>query len=145
MKIPKIVSWALAPCLVVILAVGVAQANLNIGTNFTGQTMLDAPALNIDPITGGGYRFIPPDTDGAVGPNHIVELINGAYAVYNKSGTGKPAPVTSLGLDAFWKAAGVTPSGSFPTTFDPRVVYDPVETVGMLRRWIPAAVPVPAL
>jgi hypothetical protein len=87
--------------------------------------MLDAPALNPP-----GYRFIPPDTDGAVGPNHVVELINGAYAVYNKSG----GFVASLGLDAFWAAANVTPSGAFPTTFDPRVVYDPGT-----KRWFASA------
>ena len=37
-------------------------------------------------------------------------------------------------MDAFWAAAGVTPSGGFPTTFDPRVVYDPVST-----RWFASA------
>lgn len=110
MKVLKIVAGGLACCLVLIVTVGVAQANLNIGTNFTGQTMVDLPALNPP-----GYTFIPPDTDGAVGPNHIVELINGAYAVYNKSG----GFVQSTGLDTFWSNAGVTPSGGFPSTFDP--------------------------
>ena len=28
----------------------------------------------------------------------------------------------------FWSNAGVTPSGGYPSTFDPRVVYDPVST-----------------
>jgi hypothetical protein len=110
--------------LVMILAAGSVQADLTIGTNFTGQTMLDLPALN------SGYTFIPPDTNGAVGPNHIVELINGAYAVYNKSG----GFVQSTGLDTFWANAGVTVSGSFPSTFDPRVVYDPVGS-----RWFASA------
>ena len=111
-------------CLGIILAGSAAQASLTIGTNFTGQTMLDEPALN------SGFRFIPPDTDGAVGPNHIVELINGAYAVYNKSG----GFVSSTGLDTFWANAGVTVSGGFPSTFDPRVVYDPGT-----QRWFASA------
>jgi hypothetical protein len=115
MKLPKILSWALAFWFVMMVAVGVAQATLSIGTNFTGQTMLDLPALN------GGYTFIPPDTDGAVGPDHIVEMINGAYAVYDKSGS----LLTRTSLDAFWTNSGITPSGSFPATTDPRVVYDP--------------------
>ncbi|MDH4171855.1 MAG: pre-peptidase C-terminal domain-containing protein, partial [Acidimicrobiia bacterium] len=63
--------------------------------------------------------FIPPDTMGAVGPNHVVELINGQYAVYSKTGTKQ----TSSTLNAFWSAAGVMFAGAF--TFDPRVVYDP--------------------
>jgi hypothetical protein len=113
MKLPKILPWALAFWLV--MMVGVAQATLSIGTNFTGQTMLDLPALN------SGYSIIPPDTDGAVGPNHIVELINGVYAVYDKSGS----LLTSTSLDTFWSNSGITLSGSFPATTDPRVVYDP--------------------
>ena len=126
MRRPRVTKLAgtLVVALVMLLGAGSVQAGVTIGTNFTGQTMLDLPALN------SGYTFIPPDTDGAVGPNHIVELINGAYAVYNKSG----GFVQSTGLDKFWLNAGVTPSGAFPSTFDPRVVYDPVST-----RWFASA------
>ncbi|HID22003.1 MAG TPA: hypothetical protein EYP14_06335, partial [Planctomycetaceae bacterium] len=42
------------------------------GLNFTGSTLSEA-------------GFTPPDTMGAVGPNHIVELLNGRYAVYDKA------------------------------------------------------------
>jgi hypothetical protein len=121
--VPKL-AGTLVVALVMLLAAGSVQADLTIGTNFTGQTMIDSPALNSE------YRFIPPDTNGAVGPNHVVELINGAYAVYSKTG----AFVQSTGLDTFWANAGVTPSGAFPTTFDPRVVYDPVSS-----RWFASA------
>jgi hypothetical protein len=55
---------------------------------------------------------------GAVGPDHIVELLNGRYAVYNKTGFF----LGGSSLNSFWINAGVTPSGSF--AFDPRVVYD---------------------
>ena len=97
-------SWTLVLSVIIILAAGTAQANLTIGTHFTGQTMSDLLALN------GGVTLIPPDTDGAVGANHFVELINGAYAVYNKAG----GFVQSTNLDQFWVNAGVTPSnGSF--------------------------------
>jgi hypothetical protein len=41
--------------------------------------------LNIA-ATLAGFRFAPPDTMGAVGPNHFVELINGAFTVYDKNG-----------------------------------------------------------
>jgi hypothetical protein len=109
-------AWALVVVLSLVLVAGAAHAALTIGTNFLAQTMKDLPALN------DGYTLIPPDTDGAVGPDHIVELINGSYAVYTKTG----GFVTASGLDDFWKAAGVTPSGLYPpvNSFDPRVVYD---------------------
>ena len=67
---------------------------------------------------GSGPGFVPPDTMGAVGPDAIVELINGRFAVYDKTG----AQQTASTLDQFWIAAGVTPTGSF--SFDPRVLYD---------------------
>ena len=50
----------------------------SIGLNFTGVTLSDGMKL-----TDPGYA--PPDNSGAVGSNNIVQLINGAYAVYDKA------------------------------------------------------------
>jgi len=36
----------------------------------------------------------PPDSDGDVGPNHYVEAINTAFAVFNKNGTMLAGPIT---------------------------------------------------
>jgi hypothetical protein len=36
----------------------------------------------------------PPDSDGDVGPNHYVEAINEAFAVFNKNGTMLAGPIT---------------------------------------------------
>src|SRR5213080_3234284 len=36
----------------------------------------------------------PPDSDGDVGPNHYVEPINVAFAVYDKTGTMLAGPIT---------------------------------------------------
>lgn len=91
------------------------------------QTVSFSIGANFDGSSSTG--FIPPDTMGGVGPSHVVELINGGYAIYNKTGTLQ----TSSSLNAFWTAAGVTPAGSF--AFDPRVVYDPQSS-----RWFAAAV-----
>lgn len=87
------------------LSTGVARAALQIDANFTGSSINDS-------------GFIPPDTNGAVGPGQYVELINGVYTVYNKDGTLAQGRQT---LDQFWQNAGVTPSGF---SFDPRIVYD---------------------
>src|SRR3954471_8798740 len=34
--------------------------------------------------TGAGFAFTPPDTNGAIGPAHFAEMLNGVYAIYNK-------------------------------------------------------------
>ncbi|MFP5275332.1 PEP-CTERM sorting domain-containing protein [Coleofasciculus sp.] len=73
--------------------------------------------------------FRPPDTMGGVGSDHIVELINGRYSVYEKA-TGTRVQTSSL--DQFWRDAGVNFS-SF--TFDPRLLYDPFS-----ERWFAASV-----
>jgi hypothetical protein len=93
------------------------QAGLAIGLNFTGSTLgIESP-------------FIPPDTMGAVGPNHFVELINGRYSVYQKNDGLR---IQTSSLDQFWTNAGVSFTGF---TFDPRTLYDPFS-----QRWFAASV-----
>jgi uncharacterized repeat protein (TIGR01451 family) len=104
---------------------------VTIGLNFQGSE------LDVD------SGFVPPDTMGAVGPNHVVEIINGRFEVYDKI-TG--FAVVSTSLDFFWSSiVGVTipldscvsntcsVSGTACTsstdcvsnfTFDPRIVFD---------------------
>ncbi|MAF64055.1 MAG: hypothetical protein CMJ84_00160 [Planctomycetes bacterium] len=83
-----------------------AQA-FRIGANFTGSTR------NVN------ASFSPPDSMGAVGLDHVAELINGRFAVYDKSG----ATLQSKTLNAFWQSSGAGFNGSF--AFDPRILYDP--------------------
>ncbi len=65
-------------------------------------------------------NFFPPDTMGDVGPNHIAEMINGNFQVFNKT-TG--ASIISMSLDDFWTGmAGATIPTGF--TFDPRILFD---------------------
>ena len=84
-----------------------------IGANFAGANFTTDP----------GAAFTPPDTDGAVGPNAVVELLNNVYRVYDESGG---LLQTSSSQD-FWLNAGATFPGF---AFDPRVVYDPAS-----QRW----------
>jgi hypothetical protein len=68
-----------------------------------------------------GSTDIPPDTMGAVGPGHFMEVINGAVAIYNKASTAR---VSLTSLDSFFT---FTANGNtFPRNgaFDPRVLYD---------------------
>jgi len=70
---------------------------------------------------------IPPDTMGAVGPNHFVEVINSSVAVYTKDGVR----LSHVSLNSFFT---MTDSGTtYPRNgaFDPRVLYD-----SRIDRWL---------
>ena len=69
----------------------------------------------------------PPDTDGDVGPNHYVEAINTAFAVYNKTGTLLVGPVT---YNTFFASLVGTPCQN-QNRGDPVVLYDHVAD-----RWV---------
>jgi uncharacterized repeat protein (TIGR01451 family) len=80
-----------------------------------------------DTCTGGqcgaGY---PPDTNGDVGPNHYIEAVNNAYAIYSKSGT----LLASFTENNLWSTGGTNPCNG-NSQGDPVVVYDP-----LADRWI---------
>ena len=69
-----------------------------------------------------GYRYIPPDTDGAVGLTKVMSGLNNNYRIFTKD-TG--AVVSTVSTDTFWSDAG----GS--DFFDPKTLYDPIND-----RWI---------
>src|SRR3989442_4194881 len=69
----------------------------------------------------GANGFAPPDTNIAVGPNHIVETVNLRYAVYSKSGALLVGPKA---LSALWSPLGA-PCGA-NTGSDPIAQYDKV-------------------
>lgn len=63
------------------------------------------------------YVSTPPDTQGAVGPNHVMTMVNSGILVQSRSGTPRPNyPVT---LQQFWGSLG-----PFDKLFDPRLLYD---------------------
>ena len=91
------------------------QANFDgIGQGFTG------------PAGTFTVNSAPPDTNAAVGPNHIVETVNTDFAVFNKSGTPVLGPVP---INTLWSGFG----GGCQTNNDgdPIVSYDRIAD-----RWI---------
>jgi len=78
------------------------QSPQTIGTSFMGPRLSES-----------GY--IPPDTQGDVGPTQIVIIVNGRIKVYDKAGSLGALNAT---MDVFF--ASVQQGGSF----DPRVRYD---------------------
>ncbi len=71
---------------------------------------------------GGGW---PPDPNGDVGPNHYIQAVNTAYAIYDKSGN----LITSFTEDNLWSTDSTLCNGY--SQGDPIVIYDP-----MADRWI---------
>jgi hypothetical protein len=80
--------------------------NATPGAGFEGMSIYD-----------GGY--IPSDSNIAVGPNHIVEVVNTAFAVYSKTGAPMNSP-TSIRL--LW--TGLSGACSSNDGGDPIVQYD---------------------
>src|SRR6266566_5180489 len=95
-----------------------------------------APAL-LNSFAGVGNGFsgpngtfavnsAPPDTNGAVGPNHYVETVNTSFAIFNKSGTPVYGPVP---INQVWSGFGGGCQAN--NDGDPTVVYD-----GIADRWV---------
>ncbi len=81
---------------------------------------------NTDNFNLFGFRVNPPDPVGDVGPNHYVEMVNLAFAVYDKQGNLLSGPFAIGDLWAGFAVEDCTdPSG------DPIVVYDQ-----LVNRWI---------
>jgi len=69
---------------------------------------------------------LPPDTNGDVGPNHYVQMVNLSFAVYSKTGTLLYGPFNN---NTLW--AGFGGPCQNDNSGDPVVVYDP-----LADRWI---------
>ncbi len=93
------------------------EATMPITTvNFLGVTNRD----QLD-----GYRHAPPDSDGDVGPNHYIQMVNDVHRVYFKDGT--PA-------SPFFQIGWMWPDGdpcSMWDDGDPIVLHDPIAD-----RWV---------
>lgn len=105
--------------LFVVFAGSSAGAQAVLFQNFTGS------------VRGIDTGFIPPDTMGAVGPNHYVELINGRYSAYRKTDGVR---VQTSSLDQFFLNGGLA-SINPTSSFDPRVMFD-----ASSGRWFACAV-----
>lgn len=71
----------------------------------------------------GPNGWTPPDTFGAVGPSHVVSMINDYFQVYNKT---THASLLAESANTFWANAGI----AGVTAFDSRIIYDP-----LTQRW----------
>jgi hypothetical protein len=93
--------------------------------SFGPALQIPAPSANFEGLSNQdnfnifGFRVNPPDPNGAVGPNHYVEMINLVFGVYSKTGALLLGPVDTGTLWAGFAVPDCTdPSG------DPIVLYD---------------------
>ena len=67
-------------------------------------------------------NLAPPDTMGAIGPNHYVQFLNGAFNIYNRTTGVNLVSKTDYG---FWQGvSGISYSDYAPGLSDPRIIYD---------------------
>jgi hypothetical protein len=87
----------------------------------TGDRSRRRAVLTGFPGLGDNNSAIPPDTDAAVGPAHLMVALNSQIEIQTRAGVA----ISSVSLLDFWSSLGV---GSVT---DPRVVYDPYG-----QRWV---------
>ncbi|MEW5831010.1 MAG: carboxypeptidase regulatory-like domain-containing protein [Chloroflexota bacterium] len=69
-----------------------------------------------------GAIYAPPDTDGAVGPNHYLQMVNSIFAVYDKDTGGLLGGPWANNL--FWDLANTGTACETTNDGDPIVLYD---------------------
>ena len=88
----------------------------------TAELTLASPALSASFLAlDDDNTRIPPDTHGAVGPNHLMVTLNSQVRVQTRTGN----LITTVSLNGFWAVFG------HANVFDPRVYYDPYA-----NRWL---------
>ena len=87
--------------------------------------LLPRPLVSFDGIASTGGA--PPDPNLAVGPDQVVEIVNGRFAVYHKNGQTVQAPVP---IKTIFQTMTGRPCGDF-SGGDPIVLYDQID-----GRWL---------
>ena len=82
------------------------------------STSFDAIDFDINANLNDGYYMIPPDPNGAAGPNYLVDVVNASIEIYDKSGVLQ----NRQKLQDFFTSQNPTTH-----TFDPKVIYDQYE------------------
>jgi hypothetical protein len=113
------------------------QGQATPGPGVSPQTVVPAIPSTLTSFDGVGQGFTgpsgtftvnsaPPDTDGDVGPNHYVQLVNSDFAIFNKSGTAIYGPVPT---NTIWSGFGGGCQSN--NDGDGNVLYDPIA-----NRWV---------
>ena len=101
---------------------------------------MPTPALSFDGInnadnaTVDGGQYLPPDTNGDVGPNNYVQAVNVLFQVFDKAGNELTPPLTQSSL-----YAGLNTPCAAEDDGDPIALYDP-----LADRWLISQFALPA-
>lgn len=83
------------------------QGNAPVSGTGTSSATIPGTTTNFDGIGNGVYGYsvnsAPPDPNGTVGPNHYFEIVNTAFAIFDKSGALKYGPAAS---NTIWSGFG---------------------------------------
>jgi hypothetical protein len=90
-------------------------------TLLRGQTIIQSfPGVSLSDVDALGTGGTPPDTMGAAGPNQFVEFVNGAFAIYSKTGVRQ----SLISDNTFWENAGISAATISAGLTDTRILYD---------------------
>jgi hypothetical protein len=102
----------------------------------TEGILVDPPAPGLDRSWAGlsqgvnrawyGYGVYPPDTQGDLGPNNYIQVVNIQMEIWSLTNTtevGTPLPLFVGPIDTLWKGSGLTDCAASESG-DPVVVYD---------------------
>lgn len=89
---------------------------------YTDQNRTSAGIASPGPINNfnglnDNSTSIPPDVNGAVGPNHIMVTLNTQVRIMDRNGVA----ISTVSLNSFW-----SPLGGLTSTYDPKILYDHV-------------------
>lgn len=85
------------------------------GTTPTVNAVIEGITYDENATNNGGIASIPPDPHGAVGPNHVVHVVNTSIEWHTRAGVQQ----NSQSLNTFFAALN-----PLTRTFDPKVLYD---------------------
>ncbi|PWU02424.1 MAG: hypothetical protein C5B51_20775 [Terriglobia bacterium] len=85
----------------------------------SGPLVAATPGIQFDGVDDTICNCAPGDPNMAAGPNHLVQVVNTGWAVYNKAGVIAPGFPKTLG--SIWTALGAPCNGQWG---DPIVQYD---------------------
>ena len=90
-------------------------------------------------ISRGCGSCLPPDTNGAVGPNHYVQMVNTSFAVFDKTtGAVIKAPTK---INQLWSGTTGQPACKANNDGDPIVIYDQLADRWLLSQFTASASP----
>ncbi|MEI6206552.1 MAG: VCBS repeat-containing protein [Desulfuromonadales bacterium] len=95
----------------------------------TGISSAQAPTVTGFQAIVDNNTSIPPDTQGAVGPSHVMTTLNSEVRIQSKTGT----IISTVPLSSFFSTLKNASNAAFDV-FDPHVRFDPIGS-----RWVIAA------